>query len=989
PTATPGVPNNNALTVVINEVAWAGTAASFADQWIELYNTRNYAIDLAGWTLRGSGNVPLIALTGTIAANGYYLLERDDDNTLSDITADKIFSGALSTYGERLVLMNSANEIMDTANNDGGPWPGGEMSEDALRSMERRAAATVDMDINWGSNNGILYNGQDANQNRLFGTPGQLNSLSFSGATDVHYLAQLDLMTTFQDYVVTTTGSAIWTSVETGIGPPDASILIDQQIQAILVQTYAATAQNSAGGLFIVPSEAAAILALPRPAGLAQGDVQALIDRLNLTVDLWNQGLFTHAQAGRSDFIDREALTTAITRVLAAISQLELAGNSSQFSYLATFTEFRTVTTGRLAVPGDISDRSRIYYRLETGGEGGSPVLRGRMRRDGRFDIAAIAPNTFFRVSYFDPTTFSYGYISFVSERSGRVTNIPQVLLYPLEPETDTDGDGLPDVAETVVGTSSSNPDSDGDGISDWAEIQQNTDPLSGLPARTGIIASADTPGTAVDVCAFNDLVAVADSASGIALFNIYRGTNPTIIAQVNTPGSGLRVACAARYVAVADGSAGLTILDVSNPTAATILHQVSLGSAVNAVAAGGDIAYAGLANGHVAAVDMATGAVLNQSTLTTAGINDLSLSGDYLYALVNDRVFALLLDQGAMSLTGLAPSPYVAAGNKRLFVGLSTLYTIHNKGYNTFSLANPGRPVLVAASNSAQFGWRQIVDNGAGLGVAAVGAALNYDGSHNVSLYDVSNPAVTNQFLATILTPGHADAVALYNGLAYVADHNSGLQVINYLAYDSQGAPPTIDLAAGFSLNPAQAPANIPSWIGATVSDDVQVRNVEFYLDGQKVATDGAYPFAYYFTTPPLSASTFSIRARASDTGGNATWTAPVTVSLITLPPPPPPVNLTLTSTGLPASIQIGATTSFTLTVTNNGANAATNVTLSDALPIAGVEATLPTASQGTCTLNGSVATCSLGTLAPGAFATVATHFAPFYTGSIVHSAG
>ena len=52
-------------------------------------------------------------------------------------------------------------------------------------------------------------------------------------------------------------------------------------------------------------------------------------------------------------------------------------------------------------------------------------------------------------------------------------------------------------------------------------------------------------------------------------------------------------------------------------------------------------------------------------------------------------------------------------------------------------------------------------------------------------------------RFLTTLQTPGIAHAVALYNGLAYVADGEAGLQVVNYLAYDTGRIPPIISLAA------------------------------------------------------------------------------------------------------------------------------------------------------------------------------------------------
>ena len=37
------------------------------------------------------------------------------------------------------------------------------------------------------------------------------------------------------------------------------------------------------------------------------------------------------------------------------------------------------------------------------------------------------------------------------------------------------------------------------------------------------------------------------------------------------------------------------------------------------------------------------------------------------------------------------------------------------------------------------------------------------------------------------------------------------------------------------------------PGWHGVG-DDDVQVRNVEFYIDGERVATDGNFPFDTVF---------------------------------------------------------------------------------------------------------------------------------------------
>jgi hypothetical protein len=134
------------------------------------------------------------------------------------------------------------------------------------------------------------------------------------------------------------------------------------------------------------------------------------------------------------------------------------------------------------------------------------------------------------------------------------------------------------------------------------------------------------------------------------------------------------------------------------------------------------------------------------------------------------------------------------------------------------------------------------------------------------------------------------ATAVTIYNGLAYVADSLSGLEVINYVPYDGLGIPPTISLAASFPLNPAQAEEGKIVRVTANVADDVQVRNVEFYIDGVKVATDGNFPFEYRFTTPLLGGNrtNFTIRARATDTGGNFAWSEQIVVRLVPDATPP-----------------------------------------------------------------------------------------------------
>ena len=166
--------------MLISEIAWAGTAASANDEWIELYNATDHAIDLDGWHLTAADGTPHIALHGAIPAHGFFLLERTDDSTVADIPADQIYTGALENGGESLTLTDPSGAIIDTANADGGAWPAGNA---ASRATMERIGLAPDSDAAWGTNTGFLTHGHDAHGNPLRGTAKWTNSVNFPTPT--------------------------------------------------------------------------------------------------------------------------------------------------------------------------------------------------------------------------------------------------------------------------------------------------------------------------------------------------------------------------------------------------------------------------------------------------------------------------------------------------------------------------------------------------------------------------------------------------------------------------------------------------------------------------------------------------------------------------------------------------------------------------------------------------------------------------------------
>ena len=110
-------PVNSALAtssgIVINEIAWMGTTVSANDEWVELYNSTGQIVNLDGWILKTADNKLNIKLSGNIAPGSFYLLERTDDESVPNIVADLIYSGALANGGEHLQLYDAIGVLID------------------------------------------------------------------------------------------------------------------------------------------------------------------------------------------------------------------------------------------------------------------------------------------------------------------------------------------------------------------------------------------------------------------------------------------------------------------------------------------------------------------------------------------------------------------------------------------------------------------------------------------------------------------------------------------------------------------------------------------------------------------------------------------------------------------------------------------------------------------------------------------------------------
>ncbi|KPL60541.1 phospholipase D-like domain-containing protein [Rossellomorea vietnamensis] len=155
-------------TAVINEVAWMGTTGSYNNEWMELHNPTSTDLALDGWKLEAEDGSPSIALSGTVAAQDYFLLERTSDSTISGVTADQVYTGSLGNSDEILYLKDASGTIIDEVNG----WYAGDNSTKATMSrIDPSVSGTVS--TNW-STATTSYEGG-------FGTPKAANAAAPTG----------------------------------------------------------------------------------------------------------------------------------------------------------------------------------------------------------------------------------------------------------------------------------------------------------------------------------------------------------------------------------------------------------------------------------------------------------------------------------------------------------------------------------------------------------------------------------------------------------------------------------------------------------------------------------------------------------------------------------------------------------------------------------------------------------------------------------------
>jgi hypothetical protein len=552
------------------------------------------------------------------------------------------------------------------------------------------------------------------------------------------------------------------------------------------------------------------------------------------------------------------------------------------------------------------------YVAVENDIDPSAPVvLRQRTDSMGNWNFY-LTPNTPFYVTIFDPTTDLVSHGAFFTSPSGVPTQVVVPQFVPSDFE-DTVGNGLPDDIQFAIGLNPNKVSTNGDGISDFDKLAMDIDPLAGQPAATGVVGALQLPGDARALTVAADPntgrpYAYVAGSGGLSVVDVTKFNKPVVVGQLRTPAAATDVDVdPTRQLAAAAFGSGLALVNVADPTRPVTLQTVPVNASLVRLYDG--VAYVAVGT-DVRALDATTGEDVQDLPLGKAPLASLARDGTLLLTLATDGTLSVIdLSGPAMVLRGTLAIPgytvFENTTNCKLFAADGTAWIADDLDLFTVDYSQPDHPKLLRDVNTAggstlNLQGRVIALSGSGLGLA--GGSINGFGEMLRLIEAGDTVDLPGKLLASFPLPDFVQGIAIAGGLGYIADGKAGLQIVNYLPFDQGTTPPTVQVAVPVNadIDPTTPGIQVleatPLTLVGTITDDVQVRDVQLLMNGAVVKDDLSYPYDLTFDLPRIkdAGSQVVLQVAATDTGGTTTLSAPIDLQLVPDTTPPAIVKLT-----------------------------------------------------------------------------------------------
>ena len=247
---------------------------------------------------------------------------------------------------------------------------------------------------------------------------------------------------------------------------------------------------------------------------------------------------------------DANFRTNTLTTLKSGLDQFaaKLSPNDLGFvSYKQELTDLNNAVLQLYSILGKRRPNSPLYY-VASDPLTGTVIARGKTSQSGGLSFFGPA-ESFLNIEIFDPASGGYAIFRSFTPKSGSPlvaasgSGSPELVTFP-DGATDSDGDGLSDETEFIIGTDPTKWSTAGDGISDGEKVAQGLDPLSGGGLATGIIASLPLQGVASDITIAGSTSSpgqqtayIACGSGGLSIVNVSQFQKPIVLGQLTLAG--------------------------------------------------------------------------------------------------------------------------------------------------------------------------------------------------------------------------------------------------------------------------------------------------------------------------------------------------------------------------------------------------------------------------------------------------------------------
>ena len=317
-----------------------------------------------------------------------------------------------------------------------------------------------------------------------------------------------------------------------------------------------------------------------------------------------------------------------------------------------------------------------------------------------------------------------------------------------------------------------------------------------GDPENPQIIGSKVTPGIAVKVTVVGDLAYVADGSKDLQLIDINpaSATYLQIVGLVAVPGGAINVTVIGDIAYVADDSEGLQVIDISNPTLPMVMGATLTSGRSYGVEIIGDFAYVADGTGGLKVIDVSTPSqpVITNEIAINGFARDVTVDGGnegiayVAYGSIEGPKGLQLIDLSKLDDPSPPPAVFVATPGiaRNVTVAGSYAYVAcESSGLQVVNVSDPGNPYITGTgySTAPQYAYDVAVSGDIAY-LTVHPYQLTATDKSRLQILNVSNPSNPTPFSPTssVETYNYAYGVRLVGTIAYVADGNLGLTLVN-----------------------------------------------------------------------------------------------------------------------------------------------------------------------------------------------------------------